>query len=94
MRRSQSPDRSVDPATGQPGGSNRPSALTAPGLDREALIAADLVAMSAKGPMYERVRDAITAYVYSVANARDGRLYPSDAEVAAVVAQARLERQR
>jgi hypothetical protein len=64
-----------------------------PALDRYALISADIVFLNASGAMAYRLRDALTAYLYTVDNIRHGE-YPSDAEVAAVVARARAERTR
>ncbi|MFC9432766.1 hypothetical protein [Nocardia sp. NPDC057030] len=62
-----------------------------PVLDRGALIITDIVVMNSTGPLYERVRDALVAYLYVVASTRDGR-HPSDADVAVVVARAREAR--
>lgn len=62
-------------------------------LDQEALRAADVVVINARGAMYERLRDGLIAYLYSAGNIRQGR-YPSDAEVAAVVELAREARKR
>lgn len=88
----------VRPPTGRSGGTYRPSELNRrsglPTLDREARIRADIVFMNSTGAMGFRVRDALLAYVYSIECRATCGHYPSDAEVAAVIALAREERTR
>lgn len=62
-----------------------PAETTRPDVDREALSMAHMAYIHSPGPTgSDRVRDAITAYLYSVANIRElhgMRAYPSWQEV-------------
>lgn len=62
-----------------------PAEIVHPAIDHEALSMAGMAYIHSPGPTgATRVRDAITAYLYSVANVRDlhgMRAYPSWQEV-------------
>lgn len=74
----------VDPPTSQPGASERHSS---PHLDPDATAAADMTFLVSRGALADKLRDALTAYLFVLA-------YPdaTDVEIAFVVARARRER--